>query len=68
MPLYDAVRQARRTLLLGDLGTGKSTLATQLVIDTTDKSSGAVGLYVPVKGLVLEEPITTRTLVQSIER
>jgi DNA replication protein DnaC len=33
MPFYEAAREARRTLLLGDLGTGKSTLAAQLVLD-----------------------------------
>jgi len=38
MLFYDAVRVARRTLLLGDLGTGKSTLAAQLVMETIDQS------------------------------
>ena len=66
MPLFEAVRQARRTLLLGDLGTGKSTLAAQLVIDTLDRSETAVAVLIPVKTLRLTGHFTRRDLLVSV--
>ena len=66
LPFYEAVRQARRTLLLGDLGTGKSTLAAQLVIDTLDRSEAAVAILIPVKTLRLAGHFTRRDLLVSV--
>jgi hypothetical protein len=66
MPLYDAVRQARLTLLLGDLGTGKSTLASQVIIETLDKSDKAVPVFVPSKALRLSGRFTHRELLTAI--
>ena len=66
MPLFEAVRQARRTILLGDLGTGKSTLAGQLVIDTLDRSKTAVAVLIPAKTLRLSGRFTRRDLLVSV--
>jgi predicted MPP superfamily phosphohydrolase len=67
MPLYEAAREARRTLLLGDLGTGKSTLAAQLVIDTLDRSEAAVAVFIPVKALRLKGQFSTRDLLVNVD-
>ncbi|MDX2111678.1 MAG: metallophosphoesterase [Verrucomicrobiota bacterium] len=66
VPLYEAVRQARRTLLLGDLGSGKSTLAAQLVINTLERSTTAVAILIPVKVLRLTGHFTRRDLLVSV--
>jgi len=67
MPLYEAVREARRTLLLGDLGTGKSTLAAQLVIETLERSVTAVAVLLPVKSLKLPERLLLQDLLQALD-
>ena len=66
LSLYEAVREARRTLLLGDLGTGKSTLAAQLVIDTLDRSATAVAVLIPAKMLRLAGVFTRRDMLVSV--
>jgi len=63
---YEAVRQARRTLVLGDLGTGKSTLASQLVIETLDKSENTIAILIPVKALRLVDRFNRRDLLSSV--
>jgi hypothetical protein len=68
MPLYDAARQARRTLLLGDLGTGKSTLVATLVLDSIDRSGDLIAILVPVKSLEVPDAISVKSLLESIER
>ena len=67
MPLYEAVRESRRTLLLGDLGTGKSTLAAQLVTETMDRSESAVAIFVPVKALQCSGQFSQRDLLNKID-
>lgn len=67
MPLYDAVRESRRTLLLGDLGTGKSTLAAKLIIDTIDRSDDSQSVIIPAKMLSLPVHATQRDLLNSID-
>lgn len=67
MPFYEAVRESRRTLLFGDLGTGKSTLAAQLVTETMDRSSTAIGIFVPVKALQISGQFTQRDLLNTID-
>ncbi|MCG8600691.1 MAG: NACHT domain-containing protein, partial [Verrucomicrobiales bacterium] len=64
--LYEGARHSRRTLLLGDLGTGKSTLAAQLVTDTLDRSTEGVAILIPVKMLKLAGHFTRRELLGSI--
>lgn len=67
MPLYDAVRESRRTLLLGDLGTGKSTLAARLVMNTIDRSDNTEAVIIPAKMLQLPARATQRDLLSSID-
>lgn len=66
MPLFEATRKSRNTLLLGDLGTGKSTTVAQLVIDTLDKSPNTIAILVPVKNLKLDGRFSVRELVQIV--
>ena len=68
MPLYEATRTARCSLLLGDLGTGKSTLAAQLMADTLDRSISAVAFFISVKNLSLPNPLSVRDLIRSIDQ
>lgn len=67
IPFYEAVRQSRRTLLFGDLGTGKSTLAAQLVVETVDRSSTSIAIFVPVKSLQISGQFTQRDLLNKID-
>lgn len=66
MPLFEATRRSRNTLLLGDLGTGKSTTIAQLVIDTLDRSPDTVAILAPVKNLKLDGRFSARKLVQIV--
>ncbi|HEY6343278.1 MAG TPA: metallophosphoesterase [Bryobacteraceae bacterium] len=52
LSLFEAVRCARATLLLGDLGTGKSTLAAGLVKQTQDANAFALSVLVQAKSLI----------------
>ncbi|MEN9502508.1 MAG: hypothetical protein RI964_1793 [Pseudomonadota bacterium] len=63
MPMFEAIRESRNSLLLGDLGTGKSTIVAQLVLDTLDKSSATVTVLVPAKSLKLDSRFTVRELI-----
>src|SRR5260370_596257 len=67
LPLYEAIRTSRRTLLLGDLGTGKSTLAAQLVAETIDRSERAVAMFVPAKVLQCSGQLTQGELLSKID-
>lgn len=49
LPLFKATRQHRRTLLLGDLGTGKSTLAGHLVIEIMKTNGHLLAFIIPAK-------------------
>jgi hypothetical protein len=49
IPLIDAMRTARRTLLLGDLGSGKSTLVAKFVVDSQTRTPESIALSVPAK-------------------
>ena len=66
LSLYEAVRMSRRTLLLGDLGTGKSTLAAQLVSETISRSTDAIAVFVPVKELRLEGYFSPKEVLSAI--
>src|SRR5579863_4227362 len=61
--LFEAVRSARATLLLGDLGTGKSTLAAGLVKETHDANTLALSVLVPAKSVIatLQGPATVNS-------
>jgi hypothetical protein len=67
MPLYEAIRTSRRTLLLGDLGTGKSSLGASLVVETIDRSETAIASIIPVKSLKLTGQFTIYDLIQAVD-
>ena len=67
MPLYEAIRTSRRTLLLGDLGTGKSSLGASLVVETIDRSETAIASIIPVKSLKLTAQFTIYDLIQAVD-
>lgn len=66
IPLYKAVRESRRTLLLGDLGSGKSTLAAQLVKRTNEQLVNGVALFITSKSLQVDINFCTKTLIDEI--
>lgn len=68
MPLYEAVREARYSLLLGDLGSGKSTLAGSLVLETLALSTQTVAVLVPAKELQLTAPLSPAAVLNAIAR
>jgi hypothetical protein len=49
--LGDAMRTTRRSLLLGDLGSGKSTMAATFAIESQERNQNAIALLVPAKML-----------------
>lgn len=64
LPLFEAARQHRRTLLLGDLGAGKSTLAGYFVIETMKANDRLVSCLIPARALRLPRPFTMKALLQ----
>jgi hypothetical protein len=64
--LFEAMKQSRRILLLGDLGTGKSTLAGLLVEQVLQEMENALAYIVPAKSLKFELPLTVRSLLQAV--
>ncbi len=50
--LGDAMRTTRRSLLLGDLGSGKSRLAAAFAIESQERNQNAIALLVPAKMLL----------------
>ena len=68
MPLYEAVREARYSLLLGDLGSGKSTLAAGLVLATMAHAPQAVALLVPAKELRAHAPLSPVAVLAAVDR
>jgi len=51
MSLIEATRTSRRTLLLGDLGAGKSTMAARYVIEALDAIPTSLAVYLPASSL-----------------
>ena len=68
MSFYEAIRESRRTLLLGDLGTGKSTLGAQLVMETIQRSKSALAVLVPVKKLELSKQLSPREILHCVNQ
>ncbi|OEU66083.1 MAG: hypothetical protein BBJ57_04430 [Desulfobacterales bacterium PC51MH44] len=68
LPLFKATRQHRRTLLLGDLGTGKSTLAGCLVTETMKTNNHLLSFVIPAKALRLSQPLTIKVLLKAISK
>ena len=68
MPLYKAARQSRNTLLLGDLGAGKSTLAGMLAVETQERNPRSLAFVVTARRLVWPDRPTTRGLLEALSR
>jgi hypothetical protein len=66
IPFYEAARRSRRTLLVGDLGAGKSTLGAQLAVETIDRSDTAVAVFLPAKSLRVQGRFRHQELLRSI--
>lgn len=64
--LLEAMKQNRRILLLGDLGTGKSTLVGKLVEQVLQEMENVLAYIVPAKSLKFELPLTLRSLLQAV--
>jgi hypothetical protein len=67
LPFYEASREARRILLFGDLGAGKSTLASNLAIETIDRSESMLALFIPTRFLDLSDKFTLKDLLDKID-
>ena len=63
MSLLEASRHSRRTLLLGDLGTGKSTLAGELVGQALSEDGRTLAFILPAKSLKPEHLSTVKDLL-----
>lgn len=69
-PLYQAVRRTpgRKVLLLGDLGTGKSTLLCEFVEQTLTENPNSVTFIVPASSLRLPTSPTLKELISDLTR
>jgi hypothetical protein len=65
LPFSEALSKSRRTLLLGELGTGKSTFAACAVGALQSQSEGSLAFIVPAKQLDLPKVVTTASLIDS---
>jgi len=63
--LLEASKHSRRTLLLGDLGTGKSTVAGEFVGQALHESEQALAFIVPAKSIKLEHLSTVKDLLKA---
>lgn len=68
IPLYEAVREARYSLLLGELGSGKSTLAASLVLTTMERAKKAVAFIIPAKDLASISPSSPASILSAIDQ
>ena len=57
IPFGEAIRNSRRSFLLGDLGTGKSTVSGMYAADANSADEGLLALIVPVAALRLPEQL-----------
>lgn len=57
IPFGEAIRHSRRSFLLGDLGTGKSTVSGMYAADANSADEGLLALIVPVAALRLPEQL-----------
>jgi hypothetical protein len=69
-PLYEAVRRTpgKKALLLGELGTGKSTLLCEFVEKTLKHSSNAIAFMVPGTALKLTDDATVKQVIAELTR
>jgi hypothetical protein len=64
--LLEASKHSRRTLLLGDLGTGKSTLAGEFVEQALNESEQALAFIVPAKSIKMAQLSTVKDLLSAV--
>lgn len=65
LPFAEALAKSRRTLLLGELGTGKSTFAAGVVESIQATSKNSIAFVMPAKQLDLPEYLTAARLLDS---
>lgn len=65
LSLYEACRASRRTVLLGDLGSGKSTLGALFVLETLERDSDAVAFLIPARALRLTDDFRLDDLLRA---
>lgn len=68
LPFEDALRKSRRTLLLGELGTGKSTLAAEVVDTIQNRTNSALAFLIPAKQLTLPSRLTAGNLMDAFSK
>lgn len=66
LTFLQAIRSSRRSLLLGDMGTGKSTLAAELVSEIIHTNRGILPVLIEAKAIQLEEQLTIARLLDLI--
>lgn len=66
VPLYEAVRNSRRCLLLGDLGSGKSSILGLYAGQSMEQNEGTLALIVPVKDLHLPHELHIGALLDAV--
>lgn len=66
LTFLQAIRSSRRSLLLGDMGTGKSTLAAELVAEILHANRGILPVFIEAKAIQFEEQLTIARLLNLI--
>ena len=68
MPLLDAARQSRNTLLLGDMGTGKSTSLGLCVERMCQENNQCLAFIIPARSLRLKTSYTLKRLLRAASK
>src|ERR1044072_5548791 len=68
VPLNAGISKARRTILLGDLGSGKSTRIANFIVETLQDNNQCLTFLVPTQEIKLPEEITVRVLLATLSK
>jgi hypothetical protein len=68
MPLLDAARQSRNTLLLGDMGTGKSTSLGLSIERVCQENEQCLAFIIPARALRLKTSYTLKRLLRAASK
>ena len=68
MPLFDAARQSRNTLLLGDMGTGKSTSLGLSVERVCQENEQCLAFIIPAREIRLKPSYTLKRLLRAASK
>ena len=68
MPLFDAARQSRNTLLLGDMGTGKSTSLGLAVERVCQDNEQCLAFIIPARAIRLKTSYTLKRLLRAASK